>query len=89
MVAMIQRQDASGLFFCAQLSVAIFLALVLKIFRNRCRCHSQSVAELSSSKLSKLFKLSNCGHSVRIHGLPQIGTLRLFPKLHFVVRSVS
>ena len=62
MVAMIQRLDASGLFFCTQLSVAIFLALVLKVFRNRFRCHTQSVAELAHSKLS------NFGHSVTIHG---------------------
>ena len=62
MVAMIQRLDASGLFFCTQLSVSIFLALVLKVFRNRFRCHSQSVAELCPSKLS------NFGHFVTIQG---------------------
>ena len=62
MVAMIQRLDASGLFFCTQLSISIFLALVLKVFRNRFRCHSRSVAELSPSKLS------NFGHFVTIHG---------------------
>jgi hypothetical protein len=47
MVAMVQRLDASGFFVHPQLSVSIFLALVLKVFRNRFRCHSQSVAELS------------------------------------------
>ena len=62
MVAMAQRLDTSGLFFRTQLSVSTFLALVLKIFRNRFRCHSQSVAELAPSKLS------NFGHSVTIHG---------------------
>jgi hypothetical protein len=62
MVAMAQRLDARSLFFCPQLSVAIFLALVLKVFRNRFRCHSQSVAELCPSKLS------NFGHFVTIHG---------------------
>ena len=46
MVAMIQRLDASGLFFCTQLSLCIFLALVFKVFRNRFRCHSRSVADL-------------------------------------------
>jgi hypothetical protein len=59
---MIQRLDASGLFFCTQLSVSIFLALVFKVFRNGFRCHSRSVAELGPSKLS------NFGHSVTIHG---------------------
>jgi hypothetical protein len=58
MVAMAQRLDARSLFFRPQLSVATFLALVLKICRNRFSCHSQSVAELVPSKLS------NFGHSV-------------------------
>jgi hypothetical protein len=60
MVAMVQRLDAHSFFFHTQLSVSTFLALVLKVFRNRFRCHSQSVAELSPSKLS------NFGHSVQI-----------------------
>jgi hypothetical protein len=38
------------------LSVFIFLALVLKVCRNRFSCHGQSVAELAPSKLS------NFGH---------------------------
>jgi hypothetical protein len=37
------------------------LALVLKVFRNRFRCHDQSVAELLS------FNLSNFVHSLTIH----------------------
>ena len=56
MVAMVQRLNASGLFFRTQLSVSTFLALVLKVCRNRFRCHGPSVAELSPSKLS------NFGH---------------------------
>jgi hypothetical protein len=60
MLAMVQRLDAHSFFFHTQLSVSTFLALVLKVFRNRFRCHSQSVAELSPSKLS------NFGHSVQI-----------------------
>jgi hypothetical protein len=52
MMAMTQRLDPCGLLFCTQLSVSSFLALVLKVFRNRFRCHGQSVAELSKSKLS-------------------------------------
>jgi len=61
MVAMMQRLDARGFCFHTQLSVSIFLALVLKVCRNRFRCHDRSVAELSPSKLS------NFGHSVIIH----------------------
>jgi hypothetical protein len=60
MVAMIQRLDPSGLFCCTQLSVSRFLALLLKVFRNRFRCHGQSVAELSRSKLSTF------GHLVHV-----------------------
>jgi hypothetical protein len=102
MVAMAQL-DARSLFFRPQLSVSTFLALVLKICRNRFSCHSQSVAELVPSKLS------NLGHSETIHGSPteevagwrgfvslyptheqsRDGTLLLFFKPHFVVRSVS
>lgn len=67
MVAMTQRLDASGLFFCTQLSVSSFLALVLKVFRNRFRCHGQSVAELSRSKLSTF------GHLVTMHRPPRRG----------------
>jgi hypothetical protein len=54
MMAMVQRLDARGFFFYPQLSVAIFLALVLQVFRNRFRCHGQSVAEAATSKLSTL-----------------------------------
>ncbi len=46
---MVQRLDASGFFFHALLSVSALLALVLKVFRNRFRCHAQSVAERSRS----------------------------------------
>jgi hypothetical protein len=62
---MTQRLDASGLFFYTQLSVSSFLALVLKVFRNRFRCHGQSVAELSQSKLSTF------GHLVTMHRPPR------------------
>ena len=61
MVAMVQRLDASGFFFDALLSVSALLPLVLKVFRNRFRCHDQSVAELLS------FNLSNFVHSLTIH----------------------
>jgi hypothetical protein len=54
MVAMVQRLDARSLFFHTQLSVSTFFALVLKVCRNRFRCHGQSVAELARSKLSNL-----------------------------------
>jgi hypothetical protein len=68
MAAMAQRLDARSLFFRPQLSVSTFLALVLKICRNRFSCHSQSVAELAPSKLSTF------GHSVTIHGPPRRGS---------------
>jgi hypothetical protein len=64
---MAQRPDASGFRFDTQLSVSIFLALVLKICRNRFSCHGPSVAELDPSKLS------NFGHSLTIYGLPRRG----------------
>jgi hypothetical protein len=54
MMAMVQRLDACGFVFHPQLSVAIFLALILKVFRNRFRCHGRSVAELAPAKLSTL-----------------------------------
>jgi hypothetical protein len=54
MMAMVQRLDARGFRFHPHLSVAIFLALVFKVCRNRFRCHRQSVAELEPSKLSNL-----------------------------------
>ena len=59
---MVQRPDARSFFFRPQLGIFIFLALVLKVCRNRFSCHGQSMAELASSKLS------NFGHSVAIHG---------------------
>jgi hypothetical protein len=62
MMAMVQWLDARGFFFYPQLSVSIFLALVVKVCRNRLGCHSQSIAELSSSKLS------NFDQSLTIHG---------------------
>jgi hypothetical protein len=64
MVAMAQRPDARGFRFHTQLSVSIFLALVLKVCRNRFSCHGQSVAELDPSQLC------NFGHSLTIYGLP-------------------
>jgi len=67
MAAMAQRPDARGFRFHTQLSVSIFLALVLKVCRNRFSCHDQSVAELDPSKLS------NFGHSLTIYGLPRRG----------------
>ena len=64
-VAMVQRLDARSFFSYSQLIVATFLALVLKVFRNRLRCHGQSVADLA---------LPSCpifGHSLTIHRPPQ------------------
>src|ERR1700693_1204281 len=65
MVAMVQRLDASGFFFHALLSVCALLSLVLKVFRNRFRCHGQSVTELLP------FNLSNFVHSLTIHRPPR------------------
>jgi len=59
MVAMVKRLDARSFCFHPQLSVFTFLALVLKVCRNRLRCHGQSVAGLAPPKLS------NFGHSDR------------------------
>ena len=67
MVAMAQRLDARSLFFRPQLSISTFLALVLKICRNRFSCHSQNMPELTPSKLSTF------GHSVTIRGSPRRG----------------
>jgi hypothetical protein len=39
MVAMVQRLDARGFLFDSHLSFATFLAFVLKVCRNRFRCH--------------------------------------------------
>lgn len=39
MVAMLQRLDTRSFFFRSQLSVRSFLALFLKVFRNRLSCH--------------------------------------------------
>jgi hypothetical protein len=58
MMAMIQWLDARGFFFPSHLSVPIFLALVVKVLRNRFRCHGQSLAELAPPKLF------NFGHTV-------------------------
>jgi len=54
MMAMVQRLDARGFCFHSHLSVSTFFALVFKVFRNRFRCHGQSVAELAPPKLSNL-----------------------------------
>ena len=113
MVAMAKRLDAHSLFFRPQLSVSTFLALVLKICRNRFSCLSQSVAELVPSKLSNfahsvddswattkrwrvgedlsafIQRRSKVGTRRLTPGPPGVGTLLLFFKLHFVVRSVS
>jgi hypothetical protein len=62
MMTMVQRLDAGCFFLDPLLSVFVFLALVLKVCRNRFSCHSHIVAELA---LSKLF---NFGHSATIHG---------------------
>jgi hypothetical protein len=73
MVAMVQRLDASGFFFHALLSVPALLALALKVFRNRFRCHGQSVAEL------RPLNLSNFVHSLTIHRpLRRDGVLKEF-----------
>ena len=57
--------DARGFLFNPQLNVSTFLAFALKVFRNRFRCHGQSVAEPSLSTLSTF------GHSLRIYQPPQ------------------
>lgn len=59
MMAMLKQLDAGSFFFSPLLSVFIFLALVLKVFRNRFSCHDQIVAEPVPSKLS------NFNHSVK------------------------
>jgi hypothetical protein len=46
------------------LSLSALFALVLKVFRNRFRCHGQSLAELL------LFNLSNFVHSLTIYRPP-------------------
>ena len=60
MVATVQRLDARSFFFYPQLSVSVFLALVLKVCRNRFSCHGQSVAELAPSRLSNLALYYRC-----------------------------
>ena len=67
MMTMVQRLDAGSFFLDPLLSVFIFLALVLKVCRNRFSCHGQSVAELAPPKLS------NFGHSATFHGSPRRG----------------
>src|ERR1700687_4576322 len=47
----------------------MFLALVLKVCRNRFSCHGRSVAELSPPKLS------NFGHSLTIYLPPRGGLM--------------
>src|SRR5450755_443833 len=44
---MVKRLDASSFCIHPSLSVGAFFALVLKVFRNRLRCHGPSVAELA------------------------------------------
>ena len=58
-MAVLQRLNAGSFFLYSLLSVFIFLALVLKVCRNRFSCHGQSVAEPVPSKLS------NFGHSLK------------------------
>jgi hypothetical protein len=81
MVAMVQWLDARSFFFHPQLSVSIFLALVLQVRRNRFGCHGQSVTELSSSELS------NFGHSVTIRQLPlkSAGWGNLLPMGYYLI----
>jgi hypothetical protein len=87
MVAMIQRLDASGLFFCTQLSVSIFLALVFKVFRNGFRCHSRSVAELGPSKLSKFWPLRDDSWADRKRVAGWKGFVSLYPTLEARTRA--
>jgi hypothetical protein len=54
MMAMVQRLNARGFLFHPQPSVAILLALVFQVCRNRFRCHGQSVAEPAHARLSTL-----------------------------------
>jgi hypothetical protein len=48
MMAVLQRLNAGSFFLYSLLSIFIFLALVLKVCRDRFSCHGQSVAELLS-----------------------------------------
>lgn len=48
-MAVLQRLNAGSFFLYSLPGVFIFLTLVLKVCRNRFRCHGQSVAELRSS----------------------------------------
>jgi hypothetical protein len=59
MMAMLKHLDAGSFFLCPLLSFFIFLALVLKVCRNRFSCHGQIVSEPAPSKLS------NLSHSVK------------------------
>jgi hypothetical protein len=103
MVAMAQRLDARSLFFRPQLSVSTFLALVLKICRNRFSRHSCPIVATpvdDSWATTKRWRVgevlsaliqhrSKVGTGRLTPGPPGVGTLLLFFKLHFVVRSVS
>lgn len=62
MVAMLQRLNARRFFFCSELSVGSFLALFLKVFRDRLSCHGLQCGRMVSRNLSCF------GHSVRVHG---------------------
>ena len=53
-MATVQGLNARGFIFPAQLSVAIFLALILKVFRNRFRRHSQECDRTDVCALSNL-----------------------------------
>jgi hypothetical protein len=74
MMAMVQWLDSRSFFFYSFLSDSLFLALVLEICRNRFRCHGQSVAELSPSKLFNFgHSVSKCLHSGK-GGLPELNS---------------
>ncbi len=64
-MAMVQRLDVRSFFLRPPLTVFIFSALVLEIFRNRFSCHGRSVAEPIPSELF------NLGHSVTNQGSPR------------------
>src|SRR5580658_8583447 len=50
MVAMLQRLDTRRFFFRPQLSVCSFLALFLKVFRNRLSCHGSQCGRTGAVK---------------------------------------
>jgi hypothetical protein len=82
MVAMVQWLDPCSLFFHSQVIVSISLALALEIYRNRFRCHGQSLAELSASKLFTLALVNSSKQCIAGVRLGSRGT-------HLPIRNVA